>query len=476
MQLDEHLATENDVVSVILMRDTSEVVVHCEPLDWVLYNKLIDMRDWTECRPSGAGNYLPALEVAESLLAVNHKVKALALMFFSDGKPSDNGPFVEKMGEIASKYRRRLNFCCIGMADDNEDFKTLNDMVTEAGDYGAISSFNRPSLDTESLSNIISSMSSTLTATKTEMTDVATGRTRVIRHDVRSERKGAADDLQLTSEWRVYDGKSWINFVIRIWSWNSRTDDFVCLRDPRCIFCYADCINQVDPPGRWCPHCEAAAICEKCSDRLDTHYKSHNCYFRKKFFRAGKLISDVVIPSFSVAMKEPIFGEGAERIVRKFRYLDRARRFVGPKMVAKESRFIDEHDGTYRMERAFHANFLRTQALASDYAGMFNNELDQLCARHDWIREIPRIHFVQPLVVEVVDAEGKVLNILIERFLQGEYEKFNNNMGYIKGRTRREENEVPINDIIQTLNELRRDDLRVIEEEEEVCVCVFLVW
>jgi hypothetical protein len=204
MQLDEQLATENDLVSVILMRDTSEVVIYCEPLDWVLYNKLIDMRDWTECHPSGAGNYLPALEVAESLLAVNHKVKALALMFFSDGKPSDNGPFAEKMGEIASKYRRRLSFCCIGMADDNEDFRTLNDMVSEADAYGAVCSFHRPSLDTESLSNIISSMSSTLTMTKTEMTDVATGRTRVLRHDIRSERKGAADDLQLTNEWRIY--------------------------------------------------------------------------------------------------------------------------------------------------------------------------------------------------------------------------------------------------------------------------------
>ena len=41
----------------------------------------------------------------------------------------------------------------------------------------------------------------------------------------------------------------------------------------------------------------------------------------------------VAVPSFSVAMKEPTFDEGAERIVRKFRDTDQNGHFVGPKMV-----------------------------------------------------------------------------------------------------------------------------------------------
>ena len=134
-QLDDNTFTTDDVVSVVLMRDTAEVVLEHEPLDWVLYNRLIDMREWDTCRPSGPGNYLPALDMAETLLAANSLgTCALSLLFFSDGKPSDHGPFAEKMGEIASKYRRRLTFCCIGMAQDteDEDFRTLNDMVTEA--------------------------------------------------------------------------------------------------------------------------------------------------------------------------------------------------------------------------------------------------------------------------------------------------------------------------------------------------------
>ena len=42
-----------------------------------------------------------------------------------------------------------------------------------------------------------------------------------------------------------------------------------------------------------------------------------------------------------VAMKEKIFGEGAERIVREFREVNSKGIFVGPSMVGKESRFIE---------------------------------------------------------------------------------------------------------------------------------------
>ena len=43
-----------------------------------------------------------------------------------------------------------------------------------------------------------------------------------------------------------------------------------------------------------------------------------------------------------VAMRNKIFGEGAERMVRMFRQYNAEGVFVGPAMVAKESRFIEE--------------------------------------------------------------------------------------------------------------------------------------
>jgi hypothetical protein len=44
-------------------------------------------------------------------------------------------------------------------------------------------------------------------------------------------------------------------------------------------------------------------------------------------------MATVAVPSFSVAMKELIFGEGAERIVRKFRDTDQNGHFIVPKIV-----------------------------------------------------------------------------------------------------------------------------------------------
>lgn len=43
------------------------------------------------------------------------------------------------------------------MADSNEDFSVLSDMVDEAKSYGSIATFGKPSLDSESLSSLVSS-------------------------------------------------------------------------------------------------------------------------------------------------------------------------------------------------------------------------------------------------------------------------------------------------------------------------------
>ena len=47
--------SNTDLISVVLMRDEEEVVLKYELTDWVLYNKFIDLRNWTEERPAGPG-------------------------------------------------------------------------------------------------------------------------------------------------------------------------------------------------------------------------------------------------------------------------------------------------------------------------------------------------------------------------------------------------------------------------------------
>ena len=99
------------------MREDAEVVMKFEPTDWVLYNHLLDMREWNTIRPHGPGNYMPALDLANKLLLENTGgIGALSLLFFSDGKPSDRGNFAEKMGKIASAFGRQCSITCIGMA------------------------------------------------------------------------------------------------------------------------------------------------------------------------------------------------------------------------------------------------------------------------------------------------------------------------------------------------------------------------
>ena len=463
-QLESKAVTGWDVVSIILMRDEAELVIEHEPLDWILYNKLIDMREWSSSRPSCPGNYLPALAKAEYLLASNNSGScALSLVFFSDGKPSDHGPFVAKMGDIASQYRRRLTFSCIGIAqaDENEAFETLHDMVSEAEAFGAKSSFTAPSLDASSLSSIISAVSSSVTSTKTEMTDLATGETRAVRQDVRSERQGIADDLRPTEEWNLY-GLTSTKSVGRIWNWASEKDDFVILRDPRCIFCKKEPTNS---PLQWCTICQVAAFCVRCEDMMAHHLESAACRRLKKDHQCGRIVT-MELPSFSVAVKEPIFGEGAERIVRKFRFIDKESNFIGPKMVAKESRFIDPSP-SYDKERAFHANFMRTQKRAAEVASHFNEAMNDLhnhfAEKHKaWIDKLPRIEFVDPMLVEVLDGYEKK-HILIEQFLEGEYEKFNNNMGFVKGKMQREDS----NDDEELIQGIGGVDLAAIMEESE---------
>lgn len=142
------------------------------------------------------------------------------------------------------------------------------------------------------------------------------------------------------------------------------------------------------------------------------------------------------VPSFSVAMKKLVFGEAAERLVRQFRYLDDKNNFVGPKWVAKESRFVDEEkDSEYKSEIDYHRDFMRSQMLAHDLAAAFNKALDDLpqnfdSSQHDWLKKLPRIRFVEPLVMELVEG-GKKKFFLVETMLEGRYRKFNNNMGYV---------------------------------------------
>ena len=468
-----------DVVSVVLMiNDGIQVLLQTEPLDWVLYNRFVDYREWSHIKPAGHGNYLPALDKAEELLnlSADSGACALSLLFFSDGRPSDfwktttttnDNPrekttrvFAERMGRIAAKFGNRLTLQCVGMASaahDRNEFVILKEMVREAASYGAVAAMGQPKLtQPHALSSSIKSLVSSMTQCKTTLTHPETGRPRRVRTDLLREKMDCREDTALTKDWQAFHAGSHTHYLERVWTWDRQRDDFVYVMDPRCIYCYkliassltSEVASSGTTPGSLCTDCKACFICTDC--RLNpathdgyTHTKSVDCETFKEDRRQKAMIQSQNVPSFSVAMKSTVFGEGAERLVRQFRYLDDQNNFVGPKWVAKESRFVEEEgekkDSLKSSPIDYHRDFMRSQMLAHDLAAKFNEALDELPLRfpptqHEWLKKLPRIRFVEPLVVELVENCTKK-TFLVEAMLKGRYRKFNNNMGYVNTKS-----------------------------------------
>uniref|UniRef100_A0A7S2K561 Alpha-type protein kinase domain-containing protein n=1 Tax=Leptocylindrus danicus TaxID=163516 RepID=A0A7S2K561_9STRA len=312
-------------------------------------------------------------------------------------------------------------------------------MAEEAKTFGAVASFEKPSLCAESLGSVISSLATSLTSNMSEMTKG--GQKRAVRMDISRERKGISDDLRLTNDWSIFHGR----YVGKFLCWSLEKNDFVELFDFRCHNCGKDTrleniSTEIKESACFCAHCLGASFCNK--ECLKAGLQSHKeggwfrrCINAKKMIMEEK-IRRVPLPSYTVAIKNQIYNEGAELMVRKFRFVSGNYSFTGIKYVAKESRFVEdpkEYDESHR-------DFLRTQAMASDMAKSFNRTIDDLFhfspPNSKWrekVKMLPRINFLEPIIVEIFDADGKPSRLMIEPFLEGKYEKFNNNMGYVKG-------------------------------------------
>jgi len=129
--------SHTDLVSVVVMKQKSFVVLRAEPCTMFLYNRLLELREWvpTRQRPSNEGYYMPALSQAENLLqSISHDGLSLSVLFYSDGKPSDHGNFDGKISRLARQYGRRLSALFVGFATQNEDFSALESMAKSARD------------------------------------------------------------------------------------------------------------------------------------------------------------------------------------------------------------------------------------------------------------------------------------------------------------------------------------------------------
>jgi len=169
-----------DVLSIVSLGPTSDVLISEEPISWIIYNKIVDFYNNKTITPHGHGFYMPSLDNVESLLTKNCNAScAIGLCFISDGQPSDivkkcyKGKrwlraVSDRFGSIAKKIARRLVFNAVGIGN-SDDFETLRAMVKTAEDFGSKSSLLLPSMTSSALGDMFESFAISLTAKEIEI-------------------------------------------------------------------------------------------------------------------------------------------------------------------------------------------------------------------------------------------------------------------------------------------------------------------
>ena len=391
-RLESGEASSTDVMTVICMRKGSKVVIDRQPTDIILFNKLVDLLNTSE--PHFDGNYIPALDAAEEKLHANTNGScALMLLFLSDGRPSDNtGPVYDtcgdrvmslttqgrhlhhvqaKISKLASKFGRRLSVKTMGFGPQNEDFSVLKGMASTAEEYGSESEYVDASLDIQALTTGLIRFSSTLSTTKTECTDLGTGSARTVRNVEReSKANRSRHEARAGEKWKVFATYG-PQMVVSKARWNLARNEW-------------EDVPRILPAGA-----------------------------------AG------------VAMHKDVFGEGAERMVRRFQHVNVRNEFVGEALVAKEGRF----EGDFGQGKDFHATFCKTQATAQEHAIAFNKKLEELSSDNNHLASLPRIQFLECSVFIVLSTNSiRPAGVLVEKMLDDtRYQKWNSNNGFVDG-------------------------------------------
>lgn len=135
-----------------------------------------------------------------------------------------------------------------------------------------------------------------------------------------------------------------------------------------------------------------------------------------------KATSDTNKSMCGVAIRKGYFGDGAERLVFRLMHLDSMSQSCGPLFVAKDSKFIPEDD-----KEDFHKVFCKTQQTAQQLAIIFNERLSYVSTKIS----PPKIVFLPSEVYFLESSSGATKQVLVEKYLEGDYVKWNDNSGGI---------------------------------------------
>jgi len=385
-----------DVFSLVSMRDRGEILLKTQPYDWVLYNNIVEL--FRTQQPRGAGNYFPALNAAHYLLRFNdYSGCGLMLVFLSDGRPSDQfrkgeDPFPSthsahirsRIGKIASRIGNRLTVGAIPLGEPKEDeFVTLKALMEGAKEYGSHGFFQPPTLSANVLSIAMTTLSSTLTSTVVDMH----------RRQCRKFRKEPVTNIGGSIMTTKFDRVDMARFATTLFDGSTRY--------------FTTIVRTAWIPGKgWTP------------------------------FRGAKIFHSNA--AIGVAMKKVWFGEGAERLVKEFREVDVNGVFVGPLLVAKDTKFLREqadsaiNDPEVESAKAFHKVFCKTQVKADKYAQLFNSKVSALEGSDPL--KTPRVEFLTCSIYMIENKSGERHGYLVERMLDIKrftYRKWNDNTGRV---------------------------------------------
>eukprot|EP01035_Chromulina_nebulosa_P019632 gene19632-25543_t len=376
-----------DVVTLIEMRDSPQLIFKNEPISWVLYNKIIDMADLNDCRFHG--HYFPTIsKVYEIMTSEEYRHCSSSLIFLSDGAPSDNnifyfGEFPSNLYSLITRLCKslgsKLSFTTVGFGECN--FQVLQQMSLTAKSAGSTGDFFSSGINSEALTMALQSSLASLAESKRLLSSI----------DVTKTSNTETNKKKLLQNKETFTNKP-------------------DLHDPRMWQIYQ-------------------------SDQTMTA-KRFNIIFEERNNRFVPKVNEVPLlhsESTGFAICKEYLGEGAERIVYKFTEIDKNNNPVGDPLVSKDSKYdLDDNISQFK----FHEKFVKTQMKANSFATKFNRRLDQLNL------DVPRISFLEASIYSWVIKDKKSFNqsdlsVLVEKRLKTKYyHKWNDNCGGVDGLDR----------------------------------------
>jgi Alpha-kinase family len=374
-----------DAVSVIEMNDTGTLIYDRQPMDWILFNKLLDRQNLA--KPKSHGNYFYSLEAACDL--INRELQtaddldpedlpSYALIFLSDGKPSDHEmPWPQMQQDVLSgmvdKLKSNFSFHAIGLGHAESDFRALQLLASTVKQHGGTGTYHLSALSGAMLTGAFSSVATSVTATRTAKTsggDLGAPReTKNVQlrcKSVPQSQRKFDRYLNGVSRW-VYDHQKFMSRG-NDWPWTNRG----------------------------CRNADTAGF----------------------------------------DMEKSPFGMGAERLAYMFYEINKKHRRLGKATVAKETKYVDNEERKIK----FHETFCRVQQRANEFAEKFNRQVwkTPVLRPVDSNQKTPDICFLDCFVYEYAHPDGTKCGVLVENFLQGKFTKYNSNNGYVKKRAQEE--------------------------------------